>query len=108
MDRPAHPFNLGLFLEKEKLKSSGSNFNDCSRNLRILLVGHNKTYVLEKELVDPPSMGATNEAKAAYDMHYNDDIVVRCGMLQSMEADIQKRIESHAAYEMLEELKTMF
>ena len=108
MARPAQPFNLGLFLEKDNLNSSRSNFNNWHRNLRILLVGHKKTYVLEKELVDQPSTGDIDEAKAAYDEHYDDDIVVRCGMLQSMEADLHKLFESHATYEIVEELKTMF
>ena len=108
MARPAQSFNLGLFLEKEKLKSSGSNFNDWHRNLRILLVGHKKTYVLEKKLGDVPDAGATDAMKNAHDVHYDDDIIVWCGMLQSMKVDLQKRFESHAAYEILEELKTMF
>jgi hypothetical protein len=46
--------------------------------------------------------------KNTHDKHYDDDIIVRCGMLQSMKADLQKCFESHVAYEMLEELKRIF
>ena len=45
MSRPT--FNLGPFLEKEKLKTNGSNFMSWFRNLRILLTPHKMGYVLE-------------------------------------------------------------
>jgi hypothetical protein len=43
-------FNLNVFAEKEKLKNNGSNFTNCFRNLRIILAGGQKAYVLEKAL----------------------------------------------------------
>ena len=45
MSRPT--FNLGLFLEKEKLKTNGSNFMSWFRNLKILLTPHKVAYVIE-------------------------------------------------------------
>ena len=57
MSRPT--FNLGLFLEKEKLKTNGSNFMSWFRNLRILLTPHKVAYVIEAALGDPPADDAS-------------------------------------------------
>jgi hypothetical protein len=46
-------FNFNVFAEKEKLKNNGSNFTNWFRNLRIILAGGQKAYVLEKALGDP-------------------------------------------------------
>jgi hypothetical protein len=46
-------FNFNMFAEKEKLKNNGSNFTDWFRNLRIILAGGQKAYVLEKVLGNP-------------------------------------------------------
>lgn len=99
MARPAQPFNLGVFLEKEKLKSTGANFNGWHRSLRILLIAHKKTYVIEKELSDTElAADATDAEKSTREQWVDDNIVVRCGMLQAMEADLQERFENFAAY----------
>jgi hypothetical protein len=45
--------NFNAFLEKEKLKNTGSNFTDWFRNLRIVLNAGQKTYVLDAPLGDP-------------------------------------------------------
>jgi hypothetical protein len=45
--------NFNVFAEKEKLKNNGSNFNNWFCNLRIILAGGQKTYVLEKALGNP-------------------------------------------------------
>ena len=108
MSKAVQTFNFGAFLEKEKLKSSGSNFTDWHRNLRILLTGCKKSYVLDKPLGDAPAEDATEDDKNVYGSRSDDYIIVRCGILQSLEADLQKRFENHGAYEMVEELKTMF
>jgi hypothetical protein len=44
MSRPT--FNLGAFLEKEKLKPIGSNFTTWFGTLRILLAPHKVGYIL--------------------------------------------------------------
>jgi hypothetical protein len=46
-------FNFNVFAEKEKLKNNGSNFTNWFRNLRIILAGRQKAYVLEQALGDP-------------------------------------------------------
>jgi hypothetical protein len=46
-------FNFNLFAEKEKLKNNGSNFTNLFCNLRIILTGGQKAYVLEQALDDP-------------------------------------------------------
>ncbi|KAK1631078.1 hypothetical protein QYE76_005393 [Lolium multiflorum] len=51
----ASPINFNQFLEKEKLKSNGSNFTDWFRHVRIFLNGGNLQYVLDAPLGDPPA-----------------------------------------------------
>jgi hypothetical protein len=46
-------FNFNMFAEKEKLKNNGYNFTNWFRNLRIILAGGQKAYVLEQALGDP-------------------------------------------------------
>jgi len=50
-------FNFNAFLEKEKLKTSGTNFTDWYRNLRIILTSAKKQYVLDAPLGEPPAYG---------------------------------------------------
>ena len=47
-------FNFNVFAEKEKLRNNGSNFTNWFRNLRIILSGGQKDYVLESALADAP------------------------------------------------------
>ena len=57
MARNAAAFNFNVFLEKEKLKTSGTNFTDWYRNLRIILTTANKQYFLDAPLGEPPTYG---------------------------------------------------
>ena len=59
----ASPINFNQFLEKEKLKSNGSNFTDWFRHVRIFLSGGNLQYVLDAPLGDPPAETETDEVK---------------------------------------------
>ncbi|KAK1604863.1 hypothetical protein QYE76_028536 [Lolium multiflorum] len=59
----ASPINFNQFLEKEKLKSNGSNFTDWFRHVRIFLNGGNLQYVLDAPLGDPPAETETDEVK---------------------------------------------
>jgi hypothetical protein len=45
--------NFNVFAEKKRLKNNGSNFTNWFRNLRIILAGGQKGYVLEQALGDP-------------------------------------------------------
>ncbi|KAK1696826.1 hypothetical protein QYE76_013523, partial [Lolium multiflorum] len=62
----ASPINFNQFLEKEKLKSNGSNFIDWFRHVRIFLNGGNLQYVLDAPLGDPPAETETDEVKNVY------------------------------------------
>ena len=67
MSAPPRPsFNLGSFLEKDKLKTDGSNFTNWFRTLRILLIPLKMAYVLENVLGDAPPATATPAEKNVY------------------------------------------
>ena len=59
MARAIVPLNFNAFLEKAKLKDDGTNYTDCVRNLRIILIVAQKNYVLEAPLGARPAAGAT-------------------------------------------------
>ncbi|KAK1646117.1 hypothetical protein QYE76_063922 [Lolium multiflorum] len=82
----ASSINFNQFLEKEKLKSNGSNFTDWFRHVRIFLNGGNLQYVLDAPLGDPPAETETDES----------------GIRSS------KTFEHHDPHELIKELKTIF
>src|SRR4051812_25600328 len=92
-------FNLGSFLEKDKLKTAGSNFTNCFRTLRILLVLLKMAYVLEAAIGDAPPADASQDEKNVYLSRMDDYNLVQSGMLYSMEAELQKCFERMGAYE---------
>ena len=63
MARATIPLNFNAFLEKAKLKLDGSNYTDCVRNLRIILIAAQKNYVIEAPLGARPAAGATPDVK---------------------------------------------
>src|SRR5664279_4232234 len=101
-------FNFAAFLEKVKLKSSGSNFTDWHRNLRIILTGCKQIYVLDVALGDPPADDAPEAERNVFETRKDDHLIVACAILTSLDTDLQKRFEHRGAFEMVEELKTMF
>ena len=101
-------FPFAAFLEKDKLKNSGENFTDWHCSLRILLAGCKRAYVLDATLGDAPGANASEDEKIVYETKKDDYTVVTCGILQSMEPELQKRFENNSAFEIVEELKTMF
>ncbi|KAK1678400.1 hypothetical protein QYE76_039248, partial [Lolium multiflorum] len=96
------------FLEKEKLKSNGSNFTDWFRHVRIFLNGGNLQYVLDAPLGDPPAETETDEVKNVYATRKTRYSQVQCAILCSLEVDLQKRFEHHDPHELIKELKTIF
>jgi hypothetical protein len=54
-------FNLGAFLDKEKLKTDGSNFTSWFRNLRIVLSPHRTGYVFDAAVGDAPKPEASKD-----------------------------------------------
>src|SRR3954465_6578721 len=104
-----HPlFNLGSFLEKDKLKTDGSNFTNWFRTLRILLVPLKMAYVLEVVLGDKPPANASQDEKNVYLSKTDDYNLVQSGMIYSMEAELQKRFERMGAYEIITDIKAVF
>jgi len=98
---------LKSVLEKEKL--NGKNFLDWSRQLRIVLRQDRKEYVLKEAIPTvAPAESASNEDKAKYLKHVNDNTDVACLMLSTMEPELQKQFESLDAFAMMELLKEMF
>ena len=72
MARAVVPLNFNAFLEKEKLIDDGSNNADWIHDLRFILIGAQKNYVLEAPLGARPAAGATPDVmnvltKARYD-----------------------------------------
>ena len=60
MSAPSRPsFNLGSFLEKDKLKTDGSNFTNWFHTLRILLIPLKMAYALDVALGDTLAANAS-------------------------------------------------
>ena len=55
--------NFNAFLEKAKLKDDGSNYTDWVRNLRIILIAAQKSYVLDAPLSARPAADSTDDVK---------------------------------------------
>src|ERR1043165_6686029 len=108
MEAPRPTFNLGSFLEKDKLKTDGTNFTNWFRTLRTLLIPLKMAYVLEGALGDAPADDASQDEKNVYLSRTDDYNLVQSGMLYSMEADLQKHFERMGAYEIITNLKAVF
>src|ERR1041385_5019319 len=108
MAAPRPSFNLGSFLDKDKLKTDGSNFTNWFRTLRILLVPLKMAYVLKAAVGDEPPADASQDEKNVYLSKTDDYNLVHSGMLYSMEAELQKRFERMGAYEIITDLKAVF
>ena len=105
MARATVPLNFNAFLEKSKLKDDGSNYTDWVRNLRIILIAAQKSYVLEAPLGARPAADATGDVKNVWQSKADDYSIVQCAMLYGLEPGLQRRFECHGAYEMFQELK---
>src|SRR3954464_10975672 len=81
--------NFNVFAEKEKLKNNGSNFTNWFRNLRIILAGGQKAYVLEKALGDAPAIDAPADEKVVYQSRKDDYGEIKSTMLFAMEPKLQ-------------------
>jgi hypothetical protein len=106
MSRPV--FNLGGFLEKEKLKTDGSNFMSWFHTLRIVLSPHRMGYVLDATMCAVPKPYAPKDEVAIYETKLEDASFIQSGMLFAMESDLQKRFEKMSAFEILTDLKAIF
>lgn len=97
---------LQSVLEKEKL--NGTNFFNWYRNLRIVLNGENKLYVLEQQLPEEPASNAPRSERDAFKKHDEDSLDISCLMLMAMEPELQKQHENMGAFDMFEHLKLLF
>ncbi|KAK1648726.1 hypothetical protein QYE76_066531 [Lolium multiflorum] len=100
--------NFNQFLEKEKLKSNGSNFTDWFRHVRIFLNGGNLQYVLDAPLGSTPPPVVSEEEKNVFEARAKVYSQVQCAILCSLEAELQKRFEHHDPCDMMRELKVIF
>ncbi|GJW06658.1 retrotransposon protein, putative, ty1-copia subclass [Tanacetum coccineum] len=98
--------SISLILENEKL--NGSNFLDWYRNLRIVLKNKQKLHHLDEALPEAPPATTTADVRNAYTRMVVEQQEVVCLMLVSMTPGIQKNLEDRTAFEILQELKTMF
>ncbi|XP_056690534.1 uncharacterized protein [Spinacia oleracea] len=96
-------FNIRAILEKEKL--SGKNFLDCQRNLQIVLIQEEKEYVLEEPMPEAAGEGVT---QAALNRWIDAKKDVKCLMLATMSANLQKTFINSDAFTIISELKNMF
>ena len=80
--------NFNAFLEKAKLKDDGSNYTDWVRNLRIILIAAQKSYVLEAPLGVSPAP-ATADIVNAWQLRVDDYSIVQCAMLYGLEPGLQ-------------------
>src|SRR6266480_6595686 len=102
-------FNFNVFVEKEKLKNNGSNFTNWFRNLRIILTGGQKAYVLESAIGNPPPATAPTDELNVYMARKDDYAAIKSTMLYAMEPELQNRFEDFdGPFEIVDELKTMF
>jgi hypothetical protein len=70
MSRPVS--NLGVFLEKEKLKTNGSNFTTWFHTLRIILAPHRMGYVLHAAVGAVPKADTSKDDQAVYQTKVDD------------------------------------
>ncbi|GJX43115.1 zinc finger, CCHC-type containing protein [Tanacetum coccineum] len=99
------------FFEKQKL--TGPNFIDWYRQLRIVLSVEDKLDYLEQPIPPAPvpaqaGQQVAPEALAAHTAWVKGSKEIVGLMLMTMEPDIQQNLENLSAYDMLQELKTLF
>ncbi|GKE73628.1 zinc finger, CCHC-type containing protein, partial [Tanacetum coccineum] len=67
-----------------------------------------KLAYLEQPLAPRPDPTASQAARDAYDASFNEQNEVTCLILGSMSPKLQKALENYRAYDMIQELKTIF
>ncbi|GKB82591.1 retrotransposon protein, putative, ty1-copia subclass [Tanacetum coccineum] len=93
-------------LQQEKL--TRPNFTNWYQNLRIVLRSEGKLAHLEQPLIPIPLPVAPQAVRDTYEVLYDAQNEVACLMLGSMSPDLQRVLENYKAYDMIQELKTMF
>nr|GEX31101.1 hypothetical protein [Tanacetum cinerariifolium] len=98
--------NIKSILQHEKL--TGPNFTNWYRNLRIVLRSEGKLVHLEQPMTHLPCPVASQAAYDAYEALNEAQNEVECIILGSMSPELQRELENYKAYDMIQELKTMF
>ncbi|GKB71263.1 retrotransposon protein, putative, ty1-copia subclass [Tanacetum coccineum] len=93
-------------LQQEKL--TGTNFTNWYRNLRIIIRFEGKLAHLEQPLIPIPLPIPPQVVRDTYEVLYDAQNEMACLMLESMSPDLQRALENYKAYDMIQELKTMF
>ncbi|GJY69224.1 zinc finger, CCHC-type containing protein [Tanacetum coccineum] len=93
-------------LQQEKL--NGPNFMNRFQNLRIVLRSEGKLAHLEQPITPLPYPVVSQTERDAYETLYDAQNEVACLMLGSMSPELQRTLENYKAYDMIQELKTMF
>ncbi|GKA77328.1 hypothetical protein Tco_0783789 [Tanacetum coccineum] len=88
-------------LQQEKL--TGPNFMNWYRNR-----SEGKLAYLEQPLIHPLYPVASQAACDSYNILYDVQNEVSCIMLGSMSPELQRALENYKAYDMIQELRTMF
>ncbi|GKA64947.1 retrotransposon protein, putative, ty1-copia subclass [Tanacetum coccineum] len=84
------------------------HFTNWYRNLRIVLRSEGKLSHLEQPLIPLHLPVAPQAMRDTYEVLYDAQSEVACIMLGSMYPDLQRALENYKAYNMIQELKTMF
>src|SRR3954463_11215079 len=108
MARVNPQFNLGPFIEKEKLKADGSNYADWVRSLRIVLRSATKDYVLTTPLPEAPGPAATVAEKNVHHTKLDDSTAIQCLMTACMESELQGGFENTAPHLIIRELDALY
>ena len=104
---PVTTFPLGSLLVTEKLLASGDNFVAWFRNINNVLKNNGMDYVLMQPLGELHD-NATEDETYVHQSKSDAQITVQCGMLASMDSELQKRFEDRTPYHMVQELKLAF
>ncbi|XP_021822003.1 uncharacterized protein LOC110763515 [Prunus avium] len=83
---------LAKILDKHCLE--GHNFPKWFQNLKIVLISEKIAYVLDMPFPhQPPGDNVTEEERAQYVKHIQDDTQAKCYILASMNSELQKQYE---------------
>ena len=85
-----------------------TNFTTWYRNSRIVLKHDKKEHVLENPLPEGPTENANATTLNVYQKVVDESNEISCLMLACMEPDLQQQFENVEAYDMIENLKSMF
>ncbi|GJT67454.1 retrotransposon protein, putative, ty1-copia subclass [Tanacetum coccineum] len=109
MEQPVQNINYSAFRSMfEREKHSGNNFNDCFRQLKLLLRVEKKIFVIEQPLPAAPAADSDAQVLSQWNAIYDAYNEVACLILCSMTPKLHRQFENSSPYDMIKELKAMF